>query len=168
MKKLIAVMLILTLALSVTAALADPEDMQGKAFPDFTAKTIDGKTFKLSEALKTHDLVLINFWATWCGPCCMEFPYLEAAWEQYSDRVAVIALSVERSDSVTVLRKFAKEYGLNFPVGRDEKNQFSKMGGQYIPTTLILDKEGRVLLVEVGAKGSVEEFTELFDSLLPQ
>lgn len=167
MKKLIALTLILALVLAAASALADPEDLQGKIFSDFTAKTIDGKTFKLSEALETHDLVLINFWATWCGPCCMEFPYLEEAWEQYSDRVAVIALSVERGDTVNVLKKFAKEYGLNFPIGRDEKNQFDKMGGQYIPTTLILDKEGRVLLVEVGAKMSAEEFTILFDSLLP-
>ena len=166
MKKTIALILILALALAATCALASPEDLQGKEFPDFSVKTIDGSTFTLSESLKTHDLVLINFWATWCGPCCMEFPYLEAAWEKYGDRVDVIALSVESGDSEKVLKQFAKEYGLNFAIGRDDSGMFYDMEGEFIPTTLIVDKEGRVVMVEVGAKASVEEFTELFDSLL--
>ena len=168
MKKLttIALVLILVFTLAVSGAHADPEGMYGKTFPDFSVKTIDGETFTLSESLKTHDLVVINFWATWCGPCCMEFPYLQEAWEKYADRVDVIAMSVERSDTAKVLQKFAKENGLTFPIGRDEKKLLDKMRGNAIPTTLIVDRDGKVVSVEVGAKMSVEEFTELFDSLL--
>ena len=166
MKKLTALILVLALTLGAAAALASPEDLQGQILPDFSAETISGTTFTLSESLKTHDLVLINFWATWCGPCCMEFPFLEEAWEQYGDRVDVIALSVEEGDSFDVLRSFAEEYGLNFAIGRDESNMFYGMDGMYIPTTLIVDKEGKVVSVEVGSKASVEEFTNLFDSLL--
>ena len=169
MKKLTALILVLILALTAcTAALAAPEDMMGKKFPDFIAKTFDGKSFSLSNSLETHDLVLINFWATWCGPCCMEFPYLEAAWEQYGDRVDVIALSIEKSDTVGVLKQFAKEYGLNFAIGRDEKDMFGQIGGEFIPTTLIVNKDRQVVAVEVGCKLSVEEFTEMFDGLLSQ
>ena len=81
MKKLTTVVLVLTLVftLAVSGAHADPEAMYGKTFPDFTVKTISGEDFTLSESLKTHDLVVINFWATWCGPCCMEFPFLQEA-----------------------------------------------------------------------------------------
>ena len=167
MKKLLVLILTLALALAaVSGALADPEDLAGQILPDFTAKTCDGKTFTLSESLKTHDLVLINFWATWCGPCRIEFPYLEQAWEQYSGRVDVVALSIEQSDSLSTLKSFAKENGLQFAIGRDETGMFNSMGGTAIPTTLIVDRDRRVLAVEIGCKTSVEEFTELFDRLL--
>ena len=166
MKKLIALALTLVLLLGAAGALADPESYYGKTLPDFTVKTLDGEDFTLSESLKSHDLVLINFWATWCGPCCMEFPCLQEAWEQYADRIDVIALSVERTDTDKVLTNFAEENGLTFPVGRDENKLFSAMRGNAIPTTLIVDRDGKVVYVEVGAKMSAREFTDLFDSLL--
>ncbi len=163
---ILTIALVLVITLNTVAAQASPEDLQGQIFADFSAKTISGNTFTLSESLKTHDLVLINFWATWCGPCCMEFPALEAAWEQYSDRVDVIALSIEPTDTFDVLKGFAKDYGLNFGIGRDEGNMLDGMGGTAIPTTLIVDKNRRVVAVEIGSKSSAEEFTALFDSLL--
>ena len=168
MKKLttIALVLVMILTLAVSGAHADPEAMYGKTFPDFSVRTIDGETFTLSESLKTHDLVVINFWATWCGPCCMEFPYLQEAWEKYADRVDVIAMSVERTDTEKVLKSFAKKNDLTFPIGRDEKKLLDKMRGDAIPTTLVVDRDRKVVSVEIGAKMSVEEFTELFDSLL--
>lgn len=166
MKKAFILLVVLALMLNVPYALASPEDLNGQVFPDFSVATINGTNFSLSESLRTHDLVLINFWATWCGPCCMEFPFLETAWEQYSDRVDVIALSIESSDTPNVLRSFAGEYGLNFPIGRDDSGMFNNMEGSAIPTTLIVNKERRVVAVEIGSKSSVEEFTSLFDNLL--
>ena len=168
MKKLttIALVLVMVFTLMVSGAHADPESMYGKTFPDFTVKTISGEDFTLSESLKTHDLVVINFWATWCPPCCMEFPFLQEAWEQYADRVDVIAMSVERSDTDKVLKNFAKEYGLTFSIGRDELKLLDQMRGDAIPTTLIVDRDGTVVSVDVGAKMSASEFTDLFDSLL--
>lgn len=163
---ILSIVLVLVLSLVITCAHASPEDLYGQILPDFSVKTINGSTFTLSESLKTHDLVLINFWATWCGPCCMEFPSLETAWEQYSDRVDVIALSIEESDTFNTLMNFAKEYGINFAVGRDDEKIFNGMGGTAIPTTLIVNKDRCVVAVEIGAKSSVEEFTSLFDSLL--
>ena len=168
MKKILVLSLALLLALTLAlpCAQADPEDLLGKTWDDFTVNTLGGESFTLSEALKDHDMVLINFWATWCGPCCYEFPFLEEAWEQYSDRVTVVALSVESEDSDSVLADFAKEYGLQFRLGRDELNLYSKTDSMYIPTTLIVDKKMRVVYVNVGTASSAEEFTGLFDKLL--
>lgn len=168
MKKLIALVLAALLAFGAFSALADPEDYKGTVLPDFSAATIDGGTFTLSESLKTHALVLINFWATWCGPCRMEFPYMEEAWKQYGDRVDVIALSVERDDSFDVLKSFADANGLTFKIGRDEADLFGSMGGNAIPTTLIVNQERRIVAVEIGAQISLQAFTGLFDSLLQQ
>lgn len=164
--RILSIALVFTLLLTVTCAQASPEDLNGELLPDFTVNTIDGKRFTLSDSLKTHELVLINFWATWCGPCCMEFPNLEAAWEQYGDRVDVIALSVEEGDNFDVLKNFAEEYALHFPIGRDEAYMFFGMEGTAIPTTLIVNRDSRVVAVEIGSKATVEEFTTLFDRLL--
>ncbi len=168
MKKLFAVILAaaLFLALGTGGALAGPEDWQGRTLPDFSVSTIAGSTFTLSESLKTHDLVLINLWATWCGPCRLEFPYLETAWEQYGSRVDVIALSIEDSDTLAVLRSFAIENHLSFAIGRDETNIFGMLDGNAIPTTLIVNRNMEIVTVEIGCKTSVEEFTSLFDDLL--
>ena len=168
MKKILSLALLLALMLSLSCARAIPQDYQGEILPDFTVETLSGDSFTLSESLKTHDLVLVNFWATWCGPCCMEFPYLEEAWEKYGDRVDVIALNVwDEQTNDSLLKQFVKEYGLQFNVARDKNGILDSMNPEGIPTSLIVDKNMRIVAVEVGAKFSVEEFAELFDSLLP-
>ncbi len=160
------VIVALALILTTTCAQASPEDLYGQILPDFSVKTINDVTFTLSESLKTHDLVLINFWASWCGPCCMEFPSLETAWEQFGECVDVVALSVEDSDTMDLLKGFASDYGLRFSIGRDEGKMFDQINGMAIPTTLIVDQNRRVVAVETGAKNAPEEFISLFDSLL--
>lgn len=160
--------LALALLLSAPCASAAPEDWKGKTLSNFTVDTIDGAEYTLAEALMTHELVLINLWATWCGPCRMEFPALESAWEKYGDRVHVIALSIEKSDTFDVLRSFAEENDLNFAIGRDESDLFGTLGGSAIPTTLIVNRDRQIVAVEIGAKTSEKEFTALFDSLLGQ
>ena len=165
--RILAVLFVaLLLTLGTSCALADPEEWLGSILPDFTVTTFSGETFTLSESLKTHPLVLINCWATWCEPCRMEFPHLETAWEQYEDRVDVVALSIEETDTPDVLREFANNYGLRFPIARDESNLYGTIGGHSIPTTLIVNRDMRVVAVEIGSKTSVEAFTSLFDRLL--
>ena len=102
MKKVV-LLLLLALLLCFAAAQADSAEILGKPFPDFTATDTEGNAFTLSEALKEHEAVLINLWATWCPPCRGEFPDLQAAYEALGDRVAFIALSVEPTDTMEKL-----------------------------------------------------------------
>ena len=98
MKKLI-ILILTVLMLCLGAASADTGFELGKPFMDFTAADTEGNTFTLSEALKDHEAVLLNIWATWCGPCQSEFPDLEKAYQQYKDKVAFIALSYDDGDT---------------------------------------------------------------------
>ena len=96
-----------------------------------------------------------------------EFPYLEKAWEEYQDRVAVIALSVEGEDSLAVVRGVAADKKLSFPMGRDEDYALAlTFNVSAIPTSLLVDRNYTVLWMETGSKTSVQEFRELFDTYL--
>jgi len=140
----------------------------GTVLPDFSAKTADGGVFTLSEALKDHELVLINLWATWCPPCNMEFPFLEKAYQESKDKVAVIALSVEEGDTLSVIKKTAEEQGLSFPMGRDEDLRFTMaFRVDAIPTSILVDREQKVVWMDSGAMSSAQEFLDLFSANLP-
>ena len=164
-----ALLLALTLCLCSLPALAESAAAAGlgEAMPDFTVATIDGGTFTLSEALKEKDMVLINLWATWCGPCRMEFPYMEEAYEQYKDRVAVIALSVEPEDTREKLVAFAADNGLTFPIANEGDLGLGDLYAyEGIPTSLVVDRFGNLVFREVGSQPSVSAFTHLFDYFL--
>ena len=165
MKKSISVFLVLVLVLICVSGLAAGSGMKLK---DFTVKTIDGKNFTLSEVLKDHDLVLINLWATWCPPCKMEFPFLQEAWSKNKDRVAVIALSVEPTDTEAKLRSYAGAVGLTFPIANAGSTGLDSFAASGIPTTVLVDREGNVASVEIGAKVSAQEFQDLFAQYLPE
>lgn len=147
------------------ASEAETQPAAAELLADFTVQTIDGGSFTLSEALKDHELVLINLFFTNCPPCRMEFPYLQEAWSLNSDRVAVLALTPDPTDTDEVLRAYVDELGLTFPVAHEEGTglyeRYVKIG---FPTTLLVDRTGKVAMSECGALPSTEEFVKRFDS----
>ena len=138
---------------------------EGEYLADFTVQTLDGGSFTLSEALKDHELVLINLFFTNCPPCRMEFPFLQEAWEENSDRVAVIALTPDPDDTDEILRDYVEELGLSFPVAHEEgTGLYERYVTVGFPTTLLVDRTGKIALSECGALTSKEEFLQLFDN----
>ena len=133
MKKLILVILALALALATGAAAEEEAGILGKPFPDFTATDTQGNTFTLSEALKDHEAVLINLWATWCPPCESEFPDLNEVYGRYGDRVAFIALSTEENDDLDTIEAYRTSHGITFPMGRDEAGLMNYTASSGIP-----------------------------------
>ena len=164
---ILALALVFCLGAVPAGAAGSPYDHLGETLPDFSVQTIDGGTFTLSQALEEKDLVMINLWATWCGPCEMEFPFMEEAYEQYRDKVEIIALSVEPEDTVEVLTAYAEDHGMTFPVGSDTEtglgNIFATEG---IPTTLIVDRFGVITFIEVGSQPAASNFTRVFDAFI--
>lgn len=124
----------------------------GSVMYDFTATTSDGETFTLSDVLKTKKLVLINFWATWCGYCVEEFPGLERVWEQNQNDVAVLALSTEEKDSFDVINNFRKKYNLKFQFGSDEEKLYKRFSSNGVPLSVVIDCEGVIVAVLNGVQ----------------
>ncbi|MCD6412848.1 MAG: TlpA family protein disulfide reductase [Elusimicrobia bacterium] len=117
---------------------------------DFTVSAIDGRTISLS-SLKGK-VVIVNFWATWCGPCVYEIPGLVKVYDKYKDRgLEIIGLSVDRSRSSVV--KFASRKGINYPIAFADRDMLRAYGGiQAIPTTFFIDKNGKIADSVVGAR----------------
>ena len=166
MKKLI-ILILTVLMLCLGAASADTGFELGKPFMDFTAADTEGNTFILSEALKDHEAVLLNIWATWCGPCQSEFPDLEKAYQQYKDKVAFIALSYDDGDTNEKIAAFKEEHNLTFPMGRDEGSALYNYVAQYgVPTTVVIDRFGNTGFLRLGSFNTAEEVGNVLDRYL--
>ena len=167
LKKGIVLILTLAMCLALLPARGENAAILGQPFPDFTATDTEGNAFTLSEVLKEKKLVLINLWATWCPPCKAEFPYLNEAYLQCADDVAVIALSIENGDSREDIAKFREELGLSLPMGQDAGMALANyVQVYYIPTTIIVDRFGVACFMDSGAFTSTEEILALMDDYL--
>ncbi len=116
--------------------------------PDFKAKDLDGKDLTL-EANKGK-VILLNFWATWCGPCRAEIPGLIDLQSKYKDRLQIIGMAVDEEDE-TELRNVVKAEGINYPVALTTNEVRTAYGGiGALPTLFIINIEGRVVQKHVG------------------
>ncbi len=121
---------------------------EGDTAPDFTAQLVDGSTVTLSE-LKGKP-VLINFWATWCGPCVMEMPAFERLMEDYGDEISLVAVNC--GDDAETVKDFVEENGFTFPIALDEGFEITmKYPSNGIPYTVIVDSEGVITHISTGA-----------------
>ena len=167
MKKVLLILLALALFLAVSASAEEESPLLGKPFPDFTVTDTDGNTLTLSEALKDHEAVLINFWATWCAPCRNEFPEINKVYEEYKDRVAFIALSKEPKDSNEIIASFRQENGLTLPMGRDEDGKlYSYAETKNVPVTVIIDRFGNTVFLRIGSFRTADDLRRTLDAFL--
>jgi thiol-disulfide isomerase/thioredoxin len=115
--------------------------------PDFKLTALDGKPITL--ATLQGKVVLLNFWATWCGPCRAEIPDLVALQERYKGRLQIIGLNVD--DEEADIQKYVEETGINYPVAMTSNDVRIQFGGiPALPTSFLLDTEGRVVQKHVG------------------
>jgi peroxiredoxin len=124
----------------------------GKVAPDFSLKTLDGQVIQLS-ALKGK-AVLINLWATWCPPCRLEMPTIQAAYQKYKDRgLVVLAINFTAQDNLSDVSTFVKELKLTFPVLLDPTGDVSTgLYGMYsLPMSFFIDPQGVIRNIQFGA-----------------
>jgi cytochrome c biogenesis protein CcmG, thiol:disulfide interchange protein DsbE len=118
--------------------------------PDFKLDDLDGKP--LSLAGSHGKVILLNFWATWCGPCRAEIPDLIELQTKYKDRLQIIGISVDDDDAAEV-KKVVGETGINYPVALASPDVRTAYGGIVaLPTSFVLDSEGRVVQKHEGLR----------------
>ena len=129
--------------------------LTGQEAPDFVLKSASGTNMRLSEY--RGNVVMINFWATWCGPCRQEMPLLDDLYSRY-ERVGFSLLGVNIDDDSSRAMQMAEELGVSFPVLFDERKEVSKLYQvEAMPVTVLVDREGKVRHVHLGYKPGYEE-----------
>ena len=151
MRHIQIIALILVFALMSAAAMAEKPDPAevGKVAPDFELETLDGDMFRLSDCL--GKVVFLNIWATWCPPCVEEMPDIQALYENYSDDLVVIGVSVDETPEE--VRDFIAENGYTYTFAMDTVYQVSGLlyPTYYIPNSIFIDPKGIVVSMDVGA-----------------
>lgn len=135
----------------------------GDVMRDFTVTTTENKTFTLSEILKDKKAVLINFWYTTCSWCITEFPLMQAAYEKYSDDLAIIALDPYQDDTLVDIKSFQSQMGLTFDVAQDFTSLSTAFNVTGYPTSVVIDRYGVISMIEAGAITSERAFDVLFE-----
>jgi peroxiredoxin len=121
----------------------------GTRAPDFVTTTLDNNTWRLSE--HRGEVVVLNFWASWCDPCVTEAPELSSfAWSQRNNKVQV--LGVVFNDSLSAARGFESHYGSLYPSVTDNRGEIANsFGVTSPPTTIVIDRQGVISSVMYGA-----------------
>ena len=152
MKKILTLFVIAAMHLSVVpSSLAAV--IEGQA-PDFILKSNLGKNLRLSEY--RGQVVLINFWASWCGPCRQEMPVLDAMHKEY-EKLGFTVFGVNVDDSAAQADKLLRDIPVSFPVLYDNENSVSKLFKvDAMPTTILVDRNGNMRFLHRGYKRSYD------------
>jgi thiol-disulfide isomerase/thioredoxin len=122
----------------------------GDAMPPYAAKTLEGAPFDL--AAEKGKVVLVNVWATWCGPCRFEIPELQKMHDQYAARgFKVIGVSVDEGDAAGV-KQFVADQKMTYPIVLDPEGRIANLlQTMVLPTSVLVDRSGKIVWRQVGA-----------------
>lgn len=137
----------------------------GEPAPDFELVTFSGESYQLSEL--QGNVVVINFWASWCESCKPEARDLEEAYQLYRSRGDVIFLGVDYVDTEPEALAYLEEFGVTYPNGPDLRTKISQAYRiRGVPETFIIDQQGMIAHLQIGPYRSLQEILGTIDPLL--
>lgn len=128
---------------------------------DFTVTDTQGNSHTLSELLQQKKAVVLNFWFAQCGPCKAEFPFMQEAFEKYSDDIALLALNP--IDDAATVAQYRAAQGLTIPMASVDAAWAKAFDMIYFPTTMIIDRYGNINLMHIGSVDNIELFEKVFE-----
>jgi peroxiredoxin len=148
----------LPLLLAAAAVTASAAVQPSATAPDFTLRSVGGANLRLAE--QRGQVVLVNFWATWCGPCRQEMPHLNRLYDKYRS-AGFVLLGVNIDDDPRAAADLAAKLGVHFPVLLDTDKRVSRAYDMSaMPATLLIDRDGRVRHIHRGYRDGVERTYE--------
>jgi len=125
----------------------------GAMAPDFELQTVDGRTIRLSGF--RGKAVLLNFWATWCGPCKIETPWLVDFYKQYQPQgLEIVGVSMDDDGNRDEIAKFVKEMNINYTIVQGTEKVADAYGGiDGLPISFFVDRNGKIVNMTIGLKG---------------
>ena len=136
--------------------------------PDFSLEGIDGRSITLSDL--RGQVILINFWASWCPPCRAEMPALQNIYADYSDRgLVVLAVNATNQDELAIIQTFITEHDLTFPIPLDTNGTVNALYEvRSLPTTFFISPDGVITEVIIGGPMSEVSLRLRIESLLEE
>ena len=121
----------------------------GEQAPDITITTLEGTASRLAD-LRGH-VTLVNFFATWCGPCKLEMPDLQKIWNEFRDHDEFRMFVIGREESTETVRAFKDAHGFTFPMASDlDRSAFGRFATETIPRTYLIDRDGKIVYQYTG------------------
>src|SRR5437868_13358939 len=130
-------------------------EVKGKVAPDWELNTLDGKNVRLSDL--RGKAVLLNFWATWCGPCKIEMPWFVELQNQYGrEGLQIVGVAMDDASKEDI-GKFAKDMGVNYPILIGKESVGEQYGGvNALPETFLIGRDGKIVDKIIWLEGKAE------------
>lgn len=142
------------LLMVVSASLLASNNLAATPAPDFTLKSATGENVRLAE--QRGQVVMLNFWASWCGPCRQEMPLLDAIAKKYG-KMGFVLYGINVEEDSTDAKKMLKDLGVSFNILFDTESKLSSLYSvDAMPTSVIIDKKGMVRYIDKGYKAGDE------------
>ena len=140
----------------------------GDEYRDFTVTQTDGTEFTLSD--HEGSVILLNFWATWCGPCVREMPAFPMLLEKYGEELTLLAVNAGEAEKT--VKSFLEKNGYEFPVASDPDNEINSLyPSEGIPYTVLIGRDGKIASIHLGADTAdamYAAYCEEIDALLEE
>jgi len=165
MNRIVTVAVVVLTLVLLTVGCSSPAPQVDKQAPDFQLLNLEGQAISLSDFRGKP--VFLNFWATWCGPCRQEMPLIQEIFEEQSDTGLVI-LAIDISEAPSTVKDFIQSGNFSFPVLLDTNQDVAlEYNIRAIPTTFLIDKDGIIQEIKVGAFSNMIEIKKSLNKIIP-